>query len=536
MRVIKVPGITLLGWLFSLSAAAASGFTVDDLRREAYAGDIEAVASGLAEVQRDYLAGDATADDMRALFNAFGTTDRRMIQFIQDWLEADPDAPMPNVARALGLEIAALWLLGDVMPEQRHKDAVKAYSDIMMEGLRRTNEAHARDPDLIPAADLAIRLNTQNSNVQAAVDVVHGVMERRPNWGTVQALLYIAHPGYVGSPALIDRICEHFGPMVPETGYDMTFRCRYIGYISFFHEEMEQWLIDHVDVEDPELTRAQMVIVSNLAPDLEASMEQQRRFRAYVEYPGQADVDLAASYDRSVGRLNGWPPMEAIVMRNRIALAQERLEHDPYNQDLIDLVLTDMVPGEYEPGGTRSHVHISEPLDPDLQMEYARRKLVTSPFDPRLWAEYAMHLSLREGPDHFNSGDLYDENAAYYSDHAPGFLASIMMRRMLQYELVELALAEDLPPEWEAFVAGLDVQGKVLCPFLRAYRLYEGACRGAGRLEQDGCGEMAGQQEAMDRIAQIASGQELCAFTAQAPIRQLYYEPIGLPLYSVPER
>ncbi|QJF51287.1 DUF4034 domain-containing protein [Roseobacter ponti] len=443
----------------------------------AHDGDISGVSEALGQAQQDYLDGYLDADDIRALFAVFKTTDRQVIAFISDWLAAEPDAPMPNVARADSLEHSAWLVRGISASRELHEDALRDFAIMVRESGARARAAWEADPDLIPASDAVINqanLTGKTGDPRAVIDHVLGT---RPNWGTLRRSLYLTHPGYNGSARMLDDLCEHYAPMLPQDRYDLEFRCKFWGAMSYHAEERSDWLDANVDTSrDPYLDLQRVYVIVYLASRGQATREQIAFARRIMEASGQTDVLKATDYDRFIARSNGFASVKGKVERARARQARELLENDPYHHELLDAASITMVAGPFQADGTQQYVALPEAPDNALLLEYVRRRLLSRPYDPALWSNYADGIRQRGRPEDFLAGDIHYENAAYYSYHDPAVLTQIVNWRIMQWEMVEMDATGQLPPEWSRVIRDTDTDYHVLCPFLRAHRLLRARC------------------------------------------------------------
>ncbi|MGC3937180.1 hypothetical protein ACOTTU_05185 [Roseobacter sp. EG26] len=520
---------------FSANAENPPVVTLSELRQLAYDGEVKAVSAALKQAQDVYLSGEISADYMRTLFSGFQTTDRRMIAFINKWLEDDPTGAMPNIARFWSISSAADGLIGTSFASDLHRDAFSAYRFLLSEAGRRVRLAFEEDPDLIPVSDGALKLVAITGVMDQPGVFVDRIMEMRPNWGTLHRVLFLANPAYNGSVEMLDRICERYGPMVPTDGVDMVFRCKFVGRYEDFNDESFDWLVSKVDEDDDrylDFYRAKFIIT--MAHDGLASDKQMRFARRIMSEPTRINLNLAMRYNAFIAQPNGWPKIDRQVILQARAHAREALKHDPYNHDLIDMALLDWAPAGDQKRSKRKHEKLPDPIDAATRIEYARRKLVTRPHDPHLWSDYAGQLTGRGTPDAFLAGDPYLENAAYYSGHDAGFLSSIMARKLLQYQAVEAAATMEISDVWKDFFADLDVEYHIYCPYLRAYRQQQALCD-TGGAEMEMLCDMGPQfTEPMEALARLAANTDSCDFAATAPLSRLRYDPIGLPLSAVP--
>jgi hypothetical protein len=231
-------------------------------------------------------------------------------------------------------------------------------------------------------------------------------------------------------------------------------------------------------------------------------------------------------------------------MRRAMADARGALRDDPYNFKLLDLLQKDVMAFD-APEGAPYSARVVERTPGEDKAEYARRKLLVSPYDAELWMEYGRH-AYQGGmsPETFLMDEPARINAIVYSGHDPVQLAGYMFDKWHMLANLERLDTDPQRPEWQAASperqaeaeanrqawlavrSGIDMDAALRCPMMRAYRLIRPSCRDAA----SGCDIPLPMQEMYEIVRSDVNARGVCKGVMAPSVEGLLFAPVPVDL------
>ncbi len=546
MRFLSV----LLGLMLATGTAVASPFDVSDLRTAIAARDFDAVDAGLDAAQAEFLAGKRTAEDMRTLYIALSRSDAKTVRFGEDWLARDQDNPKAQISRA--------WTLFNASNAVMRGQNDFAY-EVAQSMRRQSNElafaAYEQQPDLIPAADALTRgLGQVLPTSPHPLDALDKIMTAHPNFGSVQRSL---QSGQLNerSGVLLQKFCQSVSnsfdaPQRPV----MLHRCLMEAGFLFDRTDLQAYVEEHLwSDDDPETAIVRLAYFLSKFKFHDATMEQMDWARDVLlnhpvdQYQLVFLTHYARSFEEKIRSRHGMVEMFMHQFKkDRLALAESFLEHDPLNIDLLNLVEGVEFDGDFEviskADGNVSFRQIKVDRTPDEQRaflaarfaqsaDFSLRRLQASPYNAEYWSAYSFAASSKNLPESHFDGDAAMQNAVVFSNDPAQMLLDYMDLKHRQFRSIEQAAAlseEELAqvPDWKRFLTQTNVPKQILCPFLRAEILQGEICKyyPAGYPQ---CRPSAGQtDEVRNRLAEMSRNSPECAGLLSALPEDLWYDAV----------
>ncbi len=437
-----------------------------------YAGDFDRVEQIMAET-RDLVRRDkATQDDMREKFRDFSTTNPKVIDFVNNWLERHPDSPFANTAQAWVLHRIGWNVRGSKYVRHTYPEALDMHYRMHMAAFDHASRALEADRTLISASDAILSLGQTTGQKNRSFEVLDEVMETIPNWGTLSRALALSNPKYGGSSELADAMCDHYGPMLSAPVKDMVRFCKIVANATYFGnrwDEVREWL-----KEDPNPVLDHYRVQSIFG--LEQPSNDQIRFAVqYFKDTETTDLRLANRFELRYALPPAGEPVVHFVLERAKRVAREVLEHDPYNLWALDVLLRSSHDVTVQPDNSIVHKRTGSPT-PEEEVDYHRRRILASPFNPEFWADYASGLqAISNGngpwPRSLFASDLLMVNAIAYSNHDLNQLFPFIHQKIYQYQRLNFAAEQGWEYGWPELIAETDRYTRIICPLIRAARI-----------------------------------------------------------------
>ncbi len=522
----------LLFFLFLANPAVAqisdpyTSITKDELRKAIYAGEVRKVETAFRAAQAKFLRGEANIDDLRWLNEVFTTTHPDVISFTEAWLRRYPNSPYAHTAQAwINYKIG--WIIrGEGIARKIYPDALTEFSRLHRDAWDHALEAYEADPRYIPASDALMRLANSTHNQIKAYRVLHQAMQDNPDWGNLRRAVDTVQPGWGGTWEIAVRMCEQYGPMI-DSDIDMVLYCKAYADLQYFGKNHGEWTRDIIrdnhftNLDDLRLfystsyhaTRAEAAFTYN-----------------YLTREGVTNSKYAIKFDRYIALKYGYDFISEAHQRRARDNARKALEDDPYDPDLIKTMQKGIIRFSLSEGGGAKSTLI-ERLSREEEIEYARRLLIIAPYDPRYYSGY-IQWGFEKTPEDFLKDEPFWNNAIVYSNHTPERINSYMNLKFTQLNIVQLAATGEFGEEWQTLSETVDIEGGIICPMLRAYRLFNSICE---TTTNSGCEDIFQSLiDSYEIILADATERNICISERITPGFELYYAPIPVDL-SAPQ-
>ncbi|MDJ1006816.1 MAG: DUF4034 domain-containing protein [Paracoccaceae bacterium] len=473
------------------------------------AGEIDAVEDWFAGLQARALAGEVDPEDERDSYGVFEATHPDIAPFVAKWSETYPDSAYAHTAQGWLYLSAARLVRGSKPGSHTHPFAHAAFRDFIGASVVHADAAVAADPDLLPAAELVLRLVHHINDPLRHERVLKRLMETRPNERSMKFALLAAHRGWGGSRRWGDYLCDTYADAVPEWQPDPVTLCKtYVGF-EFYLDDMgaaDVALLDRFD--HPLLDGARFEAV--LYGPADDRRDWAEALGDHVRSDPEAHDRFVDGYNNRLTYRFDLPPAYEEVGLNRVAWARARAAIDPFNPDVVRGLMAD----RDLPASERVALHA--------------RLLRVRPYDSDLWLNHGKRLAQLkfESPDRFFAHRGPIKFAAALSD-APGWIIGEMM--MIEIDAIATLEGERelrpemLPPEWHAFLDGMDRENDYICPAIRAGRFYDRMCADDARAVGCSPAERGMQQGILKRLQAQAKDERLCYHERLAPLEDLSY-------------
>ncbi|MEP1942637.1 MAG: hypothetical protein ABJJ03_05950, partial [Sulfitobacter sp.] len=322
------------------SGSLAQTMTVSALRDAVSARNFAVVDAGLSKAQSEYLMGNVTADEMRALFIALSTSEPGAISFVEDWLASDPKDPKAQIARAWSLYNAALGVnqAGNMISREFAQGMFEAAYDL-------SYSAYEGDPTLVPASDAMVRgLADRRVSRSFSSDALEAIQSERPNWGSIKRSL---HNVAKMSADITRGYCKAVSSDFPGTeAAVMEHRCLMTAAIRYRRAALRDYVEEHLwDDTDPTLTVPRLTYFLTDYEFANATQEQINWAKsALMTYPADQFELITMAWhagaleNKLITQHGDFNKFNTEFKKARLPLAETYLAHDPYNSDLIDMV------------------------------------------------------------------------------------------------------------------------------------------------------------------------------------------------------
>lgn len=478
--------------------AKAEPITVHALRSAVAAGDFEVVDTGLASAQVAFLAGDISADDMRALYIALSRSAPETVRFVEAWLEKDPDNHRAQIARAWSLHNGAGFIRrgGNGYGHQMASEMYREVREL-------ATTAYKSNPDLIPASDALVRsLGRQDEYTPIPAEVLDQVLTKHPNYGSI--LRFISqlrrYPAQI-----IEGFCGSVAEDFSEARRDIVkYRCMLNAALQHNLEGLDSYVENRLwTLTDPELELGRVAFFVQRT-DHRTWTDEQIDWASDVLLTHPVDQFEAVNLYYTVGRFE-WILQTSLgrlslvkqeYKRKRYPEISEFLAHDPYNIDLLDIASDVEFSLPMRVVQNEDGKEIMSSAAPDLSdakraemragsraqtLDFARRRVLASPYSGAFWESYARAVAQMDRPHSMFDGDAAMINAIVLTENPIILLKSFVHTKALQYDHLtglEARSAEERAQlaNWQEVLESTNLPQAVLCPGLRAHVLLEAIC------------------------------------------------------------
>ncbi|WP_338550595.1 hypothetical protein [Roseovarius phycicola] len=543
----------VIALLFLLPNLTQAGDIYEDVSQDDLWDIVEAkdfaAAEALFAKSHAFSLEDADAiDHTRWLFETFGTNNPKVAQFAERWLDAYPQSAYANTANAWVLYNTGWHIRGEGAARDLFPDATAIFAHMHRDAWEHAKRAYDAAPDLLPASDAMFWLTNSTHNRTRALEVLHLVMNNAPNLGTLTRALDMTNPGWGGSWELAKKICAQYAPLVEiENSKNNVRWCEIFAAGNFHMYNRSEWFIQEAskrEFRDLDYLYARYLSTKN------ASRRDAAFLHEYLTNPDVTDYKVAYRFDSDIAQKYGYGFLYEDHIRRAKETALAEIERDPYDPDKLETLLKDISGFSIrDDGGIR--ISVIERTPEEKKAEYARRMLEASPFDDELWRAYARYRFSARHADHILLDEPYLINAIVYSNHdSYGLQAFANSRFWLLSELERLewemerpefeALSPDRRAEvtkiiesWIERRETLDLDTKIRCPMMRAYRLYQMLC---GRPGQGACEIDPKMKDMYEIVKSDVNERRVCTGVMSASEYDLYFTPIPVDFdAAVPE-
>ena len=547
-RILKISLIAILlaGSVPAQADTADIAATKDKLWGAVTEGDYASVEAILANAQLQYLAGEAGAEDMRALLGLFYANNPDLIAFTEGWLEVYPKSAYAHTAQAWLFHRMSWDIRGNGRARDIYPKAIADFRDMQRFAWVQATEAYDLDNRLLPASDAMIRLANSVGEQRRALKTLRGVMKTDPNMGTLRRSMGLTSGGWGFAGATWDtaeEICKRYGPMIDWDEGDPVTYCLLYAAGTIHRGDHFEWAYDILATgEFPSLDYLRL----NRSTRSDSTRAQAEFAREYLSRDDVTDVKHAREYDLNVAPKHNFDFLGEAHQRRAREQALEAIKRDPYNPELIKTLqnsITRMTPTE-----TSLMSKVIESPTHEERIEYARRMLVASPYNAQHWRAYGQEL-YPQSAENALKDEGFRINAVVYSDHAPGYLMGYAFDKWRLLSALERldtetqsavfqklddarkAKSRKQIKEWQAVRENMDLDRDLRCPMIRAHRLYELVCESSQDPE---CEPIPEQAEMIAIVRADVNRRRVCTGVIAAPAHELFYSPIPIDL-SAPE-
>ncbi len=300
---------------------------------------------------------------------------------------------------------------------------------------------------------------------------------------------------------LID-LCSTFAPLITEVA-EYTFDTCMIDLIllyNFGHEVNDMAYAALAENDNPYLDRSRLF-------DHSWRLAAEPEMRAYLQDEGSDDVGVAQEYLSRFNDYNGHQGVAYGVIMRAKAAARIALEFDPYNPELIDLILL------RTPVSTD---RATMPRRAELR-DLLQRRLTAAPYDAGTWAKLAKAQEMPEDSNALTVQDPYWVNAIAYSNQDTEQVYGFLKFKLDQRAALDATLLASLDPA--------QIDAALTCPIVRLSRLFDGLCLYVPA--HWGCRRMMETQTVTQAVLADASERGVCTSERTGPDQSLAYTPVA---------
>lgn len=513
--------IISLGFL-ALSNAA---FACDDappsleLRDAIYARDIDRVEALLDQNQTLFEAGERTAEDTRCLFRHFTKLRTETFEFVDDWLKSHPDSAYAHTAKAWVDHGVSWQVRGERTARETYPAALAMFDDLQDEAWNHAEIAYRGRPRLIAASDALIKLAMARHQPQMRDSVLGEVMATDPNEGTLDRAVATVMRGWGGTWEEGASMCDTYAQLVPDAGQDAATSCK-LPLARGFKERWD-WMNETLATGNyPDFDYLRLDFI--LGPDASRDMvEIAHRVMSDEQYDSDRHV---TDYD-ALALKYGLPLMTETISRRRHAKAEREFAQSPFSLAVLK-ILGEPIMTSAEGDGGELAVSVLERPTPEQALDYARRAVQASPYNPDAWT--ALGASMAQGGKITNvsQSEPYRVNAIVYDNHSPVRLSDYLLQKLFEYDAFQQVKAGTFPAKSVAMFDGTREADDLICPVVRAKRLLASVCETLHRPE---CDLDPGMESAVGALGERAKAEDICQKERTRPLAELAFAPMPLP-------
>ncbi|MEM7733136.1 MAG: hypothetical protein AAF280_10175 [Pseudomonadota bacterium] len=490
------------------------------LQQAIYDGDVPLVEAMIGDAHNMYLSGDAEPDDMRVIFQLFTTTNPKVIDFTENWLNQSPNSVYAHTAQAWIYFNKSWNVRGPNFARQTYPPALREFRRLQEATWHHAWAAYVQSPDFIPATDALLRTAVQLGRTGEGLDLIEEIMEDQPNMGSLYRAVGMTHPGWTRHTwDRAEWLCETYAPMIEwSRDEDPLMHCLIDAAMTIHESTHRDWGYE--------------MLVQGFAPSLDfyrlnaatwhtATRTEAEFAHAYLTRPDVTNYRFARQHDEYIAMRYGFEFISHDHLLREQEIARAQLEHDPYNPDLIKTLSTDVAQWtrSADSGVT---VRLIKRVPESEQIDLAQRLLISAPYDPENWRNFLGKVGRGLRPETFQAYDPFFNNVVVYSNHSPDSLAYLLGNKAQAHKFLGMAKTAGLP-DWDEVLARKDWTNDIFCPTVRAYRLREHVCES---VDGHACTQNA-EFEAFYEMAMAQSAQDnICTWERTTPIRDLFFKPI----------
>ena len=262
-----------------------------------------------------------------------------------------------------------------------------------------------------------------------------------------------------GTWDLAEKICDTYAPLVPDPEPSPVLSRKLSIAHSYYRDRLD-WVEETLNNEDlPHLghLRLRRALTRNATPEL-AELSHRLLTR-----DGYINADQADTFDTFVAGKYGYPTLAEKHRQAEIDYARGWLHKDPYNPDLVKLLMTPLSRWETDDSGQRRMVMISRPT-PEEMLDYTRRMLIASPYDADYWKAYLEAKIMAEGFKSVAALEPYQINMIAYSQHRPDLIQEYLMEKVYAFDAMAMVAEGEFGVELAKIQAATDIDRDILCP------------------------------------------------------------------------
>jgi len=489
------------------------------LRDAIYSRDIDRVEALLDQNQKLFEAGQRSPEDARCLFRHFTKLRPATFETVDEWLKRYPDSPFAHTAKAWTNYVMSWQVRGDRFARDTYPAALSLFNELQRTAWDHSETAYRTRPRLIAASDALIKLANSNRQSRRREQVLSEVMATDPNEGTLVRAVAQVISGWGGTWDLGAAMCDTYAQRVPGAGPDATTRCK-LPLARNFKDQWD-WMNDTLasgDFPDFDYLRLDFI----LGP--QASREE-----AEIAYRAMSEKNYSitrhlSTYD-SLALKYDLPLLTETISKRRHANAERELEQSPL--DLASLkVLGEPLLTSAKGTNGRLTVKVLERPTAQQALDYARRRVQASPYNPEAWSELLARMVQNGKITNLALAEPYRANAIVYDNHSAVGLSGYILDKIFEYDAFQRAQAGTLPADSLAMFDGVDETHDLICPVVRARRLFDAVC---GARRQAGCDLDANVESAAAVIEAKAKSLNTCFRERTLPANEIAFTPMPLP-------
>ncbi|WP_339106810.1 hypothetical protein [Roseovarius rhodophyticola] len=539
----------VIALLFLLPTLTQAGDIYDDLSQDDLweiieAKDYAAAEEMFAQSHRLSLRDAEAVDHTRWLFGVFGTNNPKVAHFAEEWLEAYPQSAYAHTGQVWVLHRTAWYIRGEGLARTLYYDAMATFGAMHREAWQLAERAYELAPDLLPASDAIIRLANSTRNQDKALAVLDTVMREAPNYGTLNRAIDLTNPGWGGSWELVEYMCSQYAPLVEIHGSDdNVLWCKLFAAGTYHLPSRRDWFMD--EAAKRQFRNLEDLYARNIWTRT-ATQEEAAFLNEYLSDPNVTNANLAYNFDSDLARKYGYEFVYESHIRRAKEHANAQIERDPYNPRLLEILLKD-ISGFSITEDDRLRMSVIERTPREDKVEYSRRLLQSSPYDPELWKQFAQYKFNANNARHALLDEPYLTNSIVYENHNSSALQGFATSRWMLLSQLERLEWETEQPRWkeqspeqleqntailESWIARretLDLDAQIRCPMMRAYRLYKMLC---GRPGQGACQIQPQMKDMLQLVRDDVNKRRVCTGVMAASEYDLYFQPINVDLYA----
>ncbi|GAA6197057.1 hypothetical protein NBRC116598_25010 [Pseudophaeobacter arcticus] len=517
------------------SSVNAAELTRSEIRELAYAGDYASLESKLSAERAQPLVESEDFFKLRRLMSVFEASDPRMVAFVAAWVDAEPGSAFAHSARSFSLSRGAWDIRGEAYAKYVHPQALAVHHNMIRQAIAHARRALELDADFIPASDALLNQSATSWDKSELLETLDRVMIQQPNWGSLRRSLGMAHQGYGGTADMLEKLCQSYAPLIPSTGPDMLFRCRYFGLKRYYFSEsydLRQTMQAAV-AKDPEFDLSRAIGMTDQSDSHNRTEDEISFARKTILEQAWWRPRVVQNFDMAFRTRLGGRSLEEEITVLKIDEVKEGLRHDPFNSDLMG-VIQGWIRLQGQNGSSEmTEAEMSE-FRKRIEKDFALRQVIAAPFSEDNWNTLGRFQFDFFQPESLFASDPYYQNAVVYSGLKDRALYGYLGKKAHQLRMLKDVLTQEDHPDilpWKDYARSFDRSGLVNCPFLRAYLLLEQFCAansGRGYCAEEDLASFAPQLK-------VAQADQNCEYINGLSPEDLAFQPVEVDLSYDPQ-